>query len=178
VWLSVGATNIKLLIILDYKRIYNNLILRAQNRSLIDYKESHHIIPRCLGGSNDKSNLVELTAEEHYVCHQLLVKIYPDNAKIAFAAKMMTRCSTTQARNNKMYSWLRKRLSAFHKSNMIGNTYATGNKGQPSKRKNRKFGPNPKKKGPAKRLECPHCHRMISVNKFNQYHNDNCKLKT
>lgn len=38
--------------------------------------ETHHIIMRSLGGSNDKSNLVNLTLREHYFMHELLVKVY------------------------------------------------------------------------------------------------------
>lgn len=38
------------------------------------YYEKHHIIPRSLNGSNEKKNLVLLTAKEHYLCHWLLVK--------------------------------------------------------------------------------------------------------
>jgi hypothetical protein len=40
------------------------------------YYESHHIQPKSLGGSNDKSNLVLLTAREHYISHFLLYKHY------------------------------------------------------------------------------------------------------
>ena len=62
---------------MEYTRIYNQLIERAQNRTLEGYVEKHHIIPKCLGGSNNKENLVELTAREHFLCHKLLTKIYP-----------------------------------------------------------------------------------------------------
>lgn len=32
-------------------------------------------MPKSFGGSNDKSNLVNLTAREHYIAHKLLVNI-------------------------------------------------------------------------------------------------------
>jgi hypothetical protein len=35
-------------------------------------KHVHHIIPQYLGGTNDPSNLVELTVEEHAEAHRLL----------------------------------------------------------------------------------------------------------
>ena len=63
---------------MNYITIYNNLIQRASNRLLDGYKERHHIIPRCLGGNNTKENLVDLTPEEHYIAHLLLIKIYPE----------------------------------------------------------------------------------------------------
>jgi hypothetical protein len=61
-----------------------------------------------MGGNNSKDNLVYLTAEEHYVAHQLLVKIYPDNHKLIYAANMMCTNSPTGKRSNKLYGWLRK----------------------------------------------------------------------
>lgn len=36
------------------------------------YKHKHHIIPRHMGGSDDPSNIVELTIEEHAEAHRLL----------------------------------------------------------------------------------------------------------
>lgn len=49
--------------------------------------ETHHIIMRSLGGSNDKSNLVNLTLREHYVMHELLVKVYEGTKFEASAIK-------------------------------------------------------------------------------------------
>jgi hypothetical protein len=74
---------------MNYQKIYNQIIERAKIRMLEGYKERHHIIPKCLGGSNDKENLVELTAREHFICHQLLVEIYPDNKKLKYALCLM-----------------------------------------------------------------------------------------
>ena len=76
-------------IIMDYQNIYNQIIERAKNRKLEGYKEKHHIIPRCLCGSNDKSNLVDLTAREHFLCHKLLCEIYPNNHKLLYALWLM-----------------------------------------------------------------------------------------
>lgn len=96
---------------MDYKRHYDLLIERARTRQLTGYVERHHIIPRCMGGDNNKKNLVELTPEEHYVAHQLLVKIYPDNDKLVYAAHKMTVSSKNQQRNNKRYGWLKRKYS-------------------------------------------------------------------
>ena len=75
---------------MDYKRIYNQLIERAKTRTLEGYKEKHHIIPKCLGGNNSKENLVELTAREHFLCHLLLIEIYPRNIELIYAVSMMS----------------------------------------------------------------------------------------
>jgi ribosomal protein S27AE len=59
-----------------YSKWYFNLMHKARNRkSFNGYSETHHVIPRSLGGSNDKSNLVVLTAKEHYIAHALLWKM-------------------------------------------------------------------------------------------------------
>ena len=87
---------------MDYQKIYNNLISRAMSRSLDGYTEIHHVIPKCIGGTNDTTNLVALTAEEHYIAHLLLVRLYPSNRSLWYAANMMAN------RNNKTYAWTRK----------------------------------------------------------------------
>jgi hypothetical protein len=61
---------------MNYSAHYNLLINRAKVRTTIGYKEAHHIIPRCLGGTDDPANLVDLTAREHYIAHILLAKIH------------------------------------------------------------------------------------------------------
>lgn len=92
---------------MNYRRIYDLLITRGKDRPRSIGYERHHIIPRCLGGSNDVDNLTTLTPEEHYVAHQLLVKIYPDNHALAKAVAMML----PGRPSNKMYGWVRRRLA-------------------------------------------------------------------
>ncbi len=58
-----------------YEKWYRQIIENARV-SRDCYTESHHIIPRSLGGSDDKDNLVDLTAREHFISHWLLTKIY------------------------------------------------------------------------------------------------------
>lgn len=70
---------------MDYSIIYDKLILKAKTEERSKgsgiYYERHHIIPKCIGGTDNKSNLVLLTAKEHYVAHKLLCEIYPlDNS--------------------------------------------------------------------------------------------------
>jgi len=93
---------------MNYTNIYNKLISRAQNRTLEGYKEKHHIIPRCLGGTDDPTNLVDLTPEEHYVAHQLLVKMHPDSDKLIFAIVIMSGKNPT---TNKLFGWHRRKLA-------------------------------------------------------------------
>lgn len=99
---------------MNYSLIYNKIISRGQNRTLLGYTENHHIIPRCLGGNDDKANLVKLTAEEHYVCHQLLVKIYPGHiGLLASVIKMSGYNQTGRKCNNKLFGWIKRRMQVL-----------------------------------------------------------------
>lgn len=62
-----------------------------------------------MGGKDVKENLAYLTPEEHYVAHQLLVKIHPEEHSLVKAAFMM---STGRSRNNKIYGWVKRKFSA------------------------------------------------------------------
>jgi hypothetical protein len=95
---------------MNYQKHYDLLMNRARTRTLEGYCEKHHAIPRCMGGDNSKENIVRLTPEEHYLAHQLLIKMYPENRRLAHAANLMsTRCS-----NNKTFGWIRKHLGFRH----------------------------------------------------------------
>ncbi len=88
---------------------------RARNRTLSGYSEKHHVIPRCLGGSNHPDNLVRLTGSEHFLAHLLLVKMYPTHSGLAYAAHMMTVSSLEHGPgrlSNKRYDWLRRKISS------------------------------------------------------------------
>jgi len=74
---------------MDYTRIYSQIIERAKNRKLEGYIEKHHVIPKCIGGCNEKENLIELTAKEHFLCHKLLCEIYPQEHKLLYALWLM-----------------------------------------------------------------------------------------
>lgn len=77
---------------MNYLKIYNRLINKAklrQNPKNI-YIEVHHIIPKSVRGTSKKDNLVELTLREHYLAHELLVRIYPECNELKYALWMMT----------------------------------------------------------------------------------------
>lgn len=108
----------------DYGRHYARLIERARGRTLSGYSERHHVLPRCMGGDDSAENIVRLTPEEHYLAHQLLVRMYPEHQGLAWAAVCMTNGSARQSgRQNKLYGWLRRRfaahLSRAHKGKIV-----------------------------------------------------------
>ena len=99
---------------MDYSKIYIELIERSFDRELDCYTEKHHVIPRCLGGDDKERNIAVLTPEEHYICHQLLVKIFPDNEKLVYAANMMC-----VGRSNKRYGWLKRKFSKTQRGKFV-----------------------------------------------------------
>lgn len=108
---------------MNYQRIYDNLVFKGKNRTLTGYKEKHHIIPRCMGGSDDIENLVNLTPEEHFLAHQLLIKIYPDVPGLAYAILIMSKSSQYNGRvNNKMFGWLRRKVADANSKRFKGKT--------------------------------------------------------
>jgi hypothetical protein len=96
---------------MNYKKHYDLLIERSKNRVLEGYVEKHHIIPKCLGGTDDKENLAILTPEEHFLAHQLLIKLNPRHRGLIYAVQMMTNHHTDVRINNKLFGWIRRRMA-------------------------------------------------------------------
>jgi hypothetical protein len=93
-----------------YTRWYLRLCLRAGNRSdLQGYIEEHHVLPRCLGGNSEKTNLVILTAREHFIAHLLLTKMFRGQRlyKMLAAAFFMAN-RTRMYRGSRTYQTLRE----------------------------------------------------------------------
>lgn len=145
-----------------YSRWYEALITKAQNRTIEGYVEKHHIIPRSFGGSNSMTNIVALTAREHYIAHALLWKmnfagVY--NSKMAFAFNTFISKMTTKERGvhhtykvssrvyenfRKEYSRLLKEKYAKEGANFKGKKHSEETKriiGEKSKLKEFKRGP-------------------------------------
>jgi len=74
---------------MNYRHVYCVIISHAKSEEKLgirakgngNYYERHHILPKSLFPlwKNRKSNIVLLTAREHFFCHQLLEKIYPNS---------------------------------------------------------------------------------------------------
>ena len=102
---------------MDYKRIYNEIVKNRKLNKFDGYTENHHIIPKSCGGSDEKENLVELSAREHFICHYLLTKIYKPKTKEFYsmvkAFSMMSCSSDNQERyiNSRLYESNRKYMS-------------------------------------------------------------------
>lgn len=102
---------------MDKNKLYYKIIGNRINNPLEKdiYGENHHIIPKSLGGSNLKKNIVRLTAREHYICHYLLSEMYKPKSlkwyKMQLAFSMMNCSSFTHENryfNSRLYEWKKK----------------------------------------------------------------------
>ena len=110
-----------------YEKWYASITENAKNRLLEGYTERHHIIPESLGGTDDRDNLVDLTAQEHFVCHWLLTKIHTGEArgKMIYALNGMKRTNKNQERyetpiTGRVYARLKEEFSKIHSETMKG----------------------------------------------------------
>ena len=110
-----------------YNFWYTSITENARTRVLTGYVERHHIIPVSLGGSNNKENLVDLTAREHFICHWLLTKLHTgeSRAKMIYALNGMKRNGQHTERyetkiTSRVYENLKKEFSIIHSAAMKG----------------------------------------------------------
>lgn len=115
---------------MNYKTHYNKLIetRRNLNRSKlkIGQYESHHILPRSMGGTDESFNQVLLTPKEHWIAHLLLSKFTTgqNHYKMNQALVNMGRVISEEKRKtSKLYSNARKviakEVSKRHTGTMI-----------------------------------------------------------
>lgn len=118
---------------MNYEKLYEKIISKAQreNRNKDSSKyELHHIIPRSLGGDNNKDNLVYLTFREHYISHYLLTKIHKSSQELLYAFWGMNNqiigdnTNRNYRINSKFFESCRKKIVVT----MKGNTHCIGNK--------------------------------------------------
>lgn len=111
---------------MNYLRIYDDLISSRLNLQVIrskqkknkeEYYENHHIIPKCMGGDNSKSNLILLTPKEHFIAHWLLWKGH-NLLKLSRAFYIMTITNHPSGKrhsikSSKVYDTLRKESARY-----------------------------------------------------------------
>lgn len=110
-----------------YYHWYFSIIENARLREdTLPYKESHHIIPKSIGGDNSPTNLVNLTAREHFICHWLLTK-FTDNTvkqKMSYALWMMINIENNLQQRYKLpsrtYSLIKERLALVFSKQQTG----------------------------------------------------------
>ena len=109
-----------------YTKWYFNIIENAKFNNTIGYTENHHIIPKSLGGTNKKENIIKLTAREHYIVHLLLMKmcIKKDHTRKMVAAYVymsnVRNKHTSKRYNSNLYEYHKKIRATFLSETMKG----------------------------------------------------------
>lgn len=121
-----------------YLNWYLSIIIKAQNRNLIEYTETHHIVPECFyiirkrkgppgflsGTGEHKNNFVDLTPKEHLVIHLILIKMFSKTFvkydSLVFGATKMHRDPYGNRINSEIYNWVRVLDSNIKSKNMSG----------------------------------------------------------
>lgn len=90
-----------------YYRWYTSIINNRKNVAPEGYSERHHIVPKCMGGTDKVNNLVSLTAREHFIVHMLLPKFTTgaDKHKMSFAAHLLIYSRTDNREPLSINSW-------------------------------------------------------------------------
>ncbi len=131
-----------------YTSWYWSIITRAQLRVLCvpQYTERHHIVPRCMGGSNAKSNLVILTAKEHYIVHLLLPRMVQGQAKYKMQVAFWRMCSHKDGRHipsttayERAKQNMATALSALYTGKPLPTAQREAMKGKPAHNKGKKM---------------------------------------
>lgn len=111
---------------MNYRQVYNNLVEKRKALSPSGYTEKHHIIPKSLGGSSSPSNLVSLTAREHFIAHLLLSKMYAEGSiqwvkmQKALIRMFSENCIQERCSPSKWYAYAKERASTAAKINQSG----------------------------------------------------------
>ena len=119
---------------MDYRKIYIKIIMNAksQNRRKGDgnYYEQHHILPKSLFPlwAKRKSNLVLLTAREHFFVHELLTKIYPSKEMKFALFAFINRPNADYKIGPRTYEKLRALRAQLISETMKGNNFNIGRK--------------------------------------------------
>jgi hypothetical protein len=122
---------------MDYKKIYDNFMKdrlekkpeRLSQKRKGFYFEGHHILPKSKGGKGNSnrpknnSNIVLLTAREHFLSHWILWKIYGDRSTaLAFHKMLSVNKNQNRISSSRGYEEARE---AFRITN-TGNQYGKG----------------------------------------------------
>lgn len=109
---------------MNYQKTYDQLIANRLINHPTGYFERHHILPKCLGGSDCSTNIVHLTAREHYIAHLLLAKIH--GGKLWFPVVMMSEKKSKGAQGyspSKKYAKASENYSKWVSENLSGSNH-------------------------------------------------------
>lgn len=188
---------------MDYRRIYYQLIEKRQQILVEGYSEKHHILPKCLKGTNNTENLVRLSAREHFIAHQLLVKMYPKVNRLIRALNLMMYCNQ-QKYTSRQFEWIKimyrennsgKNNSFYGKKHTEENRIKCGAKNRGKKASKETIGKLKLRKNHntphceevklkiseavknLPKVKCPHCNKEGGQSAMKRWHFDRCRFR-
>ncbi|AZV00952.1 homing endonuclease [Escherichia phage vB_EcoM_005] len=166
-----------------------------------EYTEKHHILPRSLFPEyeNTPENIVSIDVLDHLEAHAILAKTKDPKMILAFWIMF----SSSERRNLNLseeelkikYEEARiemKRVKSAWGKTRIGelNPFFGKHHGEYAKKRASETHKGKKLSAehtvsfgqaqtgvPKRKVECPHCHKMIGYHLINRWHNDNCKMR-
>ncbi len=144
------------------------------------YIERHHIIPRCVGGGDDASNIVELTGKEHYLVHLLLPHMVTGKIKYKLQIALWRMCTLKSGRyqpSARAYELAKQKmamaLSNLNSGRSLPLHQREAMKGKPAHNKGKKMNPQHGKKISEYRSSTPDVQSIINTkiaSSLKQYH--------
>jgi hypothetical protein len=118
-----------------YYKQYNKLIdkciqMESEGYPEDVYTEVHHILPKCMGGTNKKNNLVRMPIRYHIFAHIFLMKAFFDNSKLSYAAKRMLSTNKDQSRKFELSKISIRLISLIREEVMINTKGKNPSKGK------------------------------------------------
>ncbi len=148
-----------------YTRIYYQLINTAKLNPRTCSVETHHIIPKSLGGNDDVDNLIALTTKEHWFVHKLLIRMTTGDAKrkmwYAFGMFRVDKLGN-RILTSRQYQESKEAFIKAHSKREVTDT---------TREKLREVN-----LAIPKDHYCVHCDAWFKVGGFRRWHGDKCKM--
>jgi hypothetical protein len=143
-------------------------------------KHKHHIIPRHMGGTDDPSNLIELTIEEHAEAHRILWEehgLWEDRIAWLGLAKLIGKEEILREVLSN------RKLKGIPKPKGFGEKIRKAIKGREPWNKGKTIGPYSMERNKANseaqkktRTTCPSCGLTTTISNYKRYgHGEGCK---
>ena len=150
-------------------------------------KHTHHIIPKHMGGTDDASNLIELSVEEHAEAHRVLWEehgnIYDKVAWMSLSNQMSLDSAQMEAKREgvrrfhtgrKRSEETRRKISEAQKGKANKGTFSSGYKWSEDSKKAFSESLKGKKRGSYKKFKCHKCGAVMAGGPLKRWHGDKC----
>ena len=98
---------------MNYQKLYYTIIENHQCKEGV--VEKHHILPRCMGGTNDPENLVSVSPRVHYILHLLLYKFVERRYRKQMWFAVWNMSNQGKTKTGSMYQFIREQASKHQK---------------------------------------------------------------